>query len=151
MEAKIIVHVGREHCFNLARYIPTHVAAERHNRERAIAAPSSGSLSVGDTVTFEAFHLGRRRRLTSKIVAMERPCFFVDEMQSGAFAFLRHTHRFHEVQDGTLMTDKLEFAAPFGLLGWIAERLFLRRYMIEFLRRHQEEFRKIAEQGPVNG
>ena len=30
---------------------------------------------------------------------------------------------------GSIMTDRVEFTAPFGLLGRIAERLVLRRYL----------------------
>ena len=104
-----------------------------------------GRLLLGETVTFEAMHFGVRQRLTSKIIELDRPYRFVDQMQRGAFAFLRHTHTFQQLPEGTLMHDRLHLAAPLGPIGWIAERLFLARHMRRFLICHQNEFRKIVE------
>jgi ligand-binding SRPBCC domain-containing protein len=85
-------------------------------------------------VTFSARHFGVRQRLTSKITAFDRPWHFRDEMLRGAFAVLRHDHRFEARDDATLMRDEFYFEAPLGLLGRIAERAVLVRYMTEFLR-----------------
>jgi ligand-binding SRPBCC domain-containing protein len=90
-------------------------------------------------------HFGVKQRLTSKIISYDFPHGFIDQMQQGAFYFLRHTHTFVETDGGTLMLDKLDFAAPFGVLGWLAERIFLRQYMLIFIKRHQQEFRRIIE------
>jgi hypothetical protein len=43
------------------------------------------------------------------------------------------------------MTDRLQIAAPFGPLGWLAERLFLATYMKNFLIRKNHELKAIAE------
>jgi ligand-binding SRPBCC domain-containing protein len=100
---------------------------------------------LGDTVTWDAVHFHTRQRLTSKIVEYERPRMFVDEMQRGAFARWRHTHRFVEKTGGTLMSDDVEFASPLGILGKIADAVLLKRYMTRFLVRHNEHFKREAE------
>jgi ligand-binding SRPBCC domain-containing protein len=149
--SEILIAKDIEVVFDLALSIEAHLAAEKHTSERAVGERTAGLLDLGDTITFEAVHLMVRQRLTSKVVEMDRPHRFVDEMQRGAFKSLRHEHVFLPVSGGTLMRDRIEFEAPLGFAGRIAERLFLRRYMLRFLKRHQDEFRKIAEEGPIDG
>jgi ligand-binding SRPBCC domain-containing protein len=87
-----------------------------------------------------------RQRVTSKIVACERPRRFVDEMQRGAFARWRHTHTFGEQVGGTLVTDDVDFASPLGPLGRLADTLLLESYMTRFLLRHNAHFKREAEE-----
>jgi hypothetical protein len=47
--------------------------------------------------------------------------------------------------DGTLMKDEFHFAAPFGILGTIAEWLFLKRYMENFLSERGLALKRLAE------
>ena len=113
--------------------------------EKIISSPPCGLLELGDEVTFEATHFGIRQRLTSKIVQYERPFIFIDQMQSGAFKSLRHEHRFKIEGEFTCMTDVLELEAPFPVLGWIAERLFLAAYMRKLLKERGEQLGAMAE------
>jgi ligand-binding SRPBCC domain-containing protein len=66
-------------------------------------------------------------------------------MVSGAFHSLTHVHEFRPVSDGTLMVDTVEYVAPLGILGQIADALFLKRYMGAFLRRRALFLKAIAE------
>ena len=76
-------------------------------------------------MTWRAHHLGRTWTLTSLITAFEPPHRFVDQQVSGPFAWFRHEHRFEATTAGTRMIDDWSHAAPFGLLGKIADRLVL--------------------------
>jgi hypothetical protein len=131
-----------EVCFDLCLNVNLH---ERAGHGRAVEGVTSGQMFLGDTVTWEAVHFFTRHRLTSKIVAYERPRLFVDEMQRGAFARWRHTHRFVEQQGGTLMIDDVDFASPLGVLGKIADAVLLKNYMTRFLVRHNRYFKQFAE------
>ncbi|HEX8409881.1 MAG TPA: cell division protein, partial [Thermoanaerobaculia bacterium] len=51
----------------------------------------------------------------------------------GAFRSFVHDHYFIEENGVTQMTDVLVFAAPLGILGRIAEKLFLRSYLERLL------------------
>ncbi len=42
---------------------------------------------------------------------------FTDTMLKGPYKFWDHTHEFKIVQDGILMTDKVHYKVPFGILG----------------------------------
>ena len=48
-------------------------------------------------------------------------------MVRGAFVRLVHDHLFVATFSGTQMVDVLDYAAPWGPLGRLAERLFLRQ------------------------
>ena len=134
-----------ELCFDLSRSVDVHMASTDHTGERAVAGITSGMMNLNDEVTWEAKHFWTRQRLTSRITAMERPRMFVDEMQRGAFKRWHHTHTFEARGEGTLMTDDADYASPLGLLGRIADRLFLERYMTRLLQVRNAHIKKVAE------
>jgi ligand-binding SRPBCC domain-containing protein len=143
LETKIDAPVER--VFDLARSIDAHMSTTAGTGERAVEGRTTGLIEAGETVTWEARHLGVRQRLTSKITAMERPHFFVDEMVQGAFATMHHRHEFTADGEGTLMRDTFEFTAPLGPLGWLAEKLFLTAYMKKFLAQRNAKLKALAE------
>ena len=113
-------------CFDLARSVDAHIQSAAGTGEKAVAGRTSGLLELGEEVTWEARHLGVTQRLTSRITAFQPPRHFQDRMIRGAFKSLVHDHYFEPAEDGaTLMVDVLRFQAPFGPLGWLAERLVL--------------------------
>ena len=134
-----------ELCFDLARDVEAHVKTSSSTGERAVAGKTSGLLDLGDVVTFEAVHFGIRQRLTSKIVELDRPSRFVDEMLQGAFASLRHIHEF--VADGVsvVMRDTLTWRSPLGFLGVVADKLFVERHLRAFIVKKQSELKEYAE------
>jgi ligand-binding SRPBCC domain-containing protein len=136
-----------ERCFDLALSVDLHRHSVAHTRERPIAGVTSGVMRLGDSVTWEAVHFGIRQRLTSKITAYERPYRFTDEMVRGAFRELRHAHEFLPQPPGVLMIDRFWFRAPFGLLGWVAERIVLTRYMTGLLLTRNRYLKRLAEAG----
>lgn len=121
--------------FDLARNIDAHVGSMAHTSEQAVAGVTSGLIGAGDDVTWRASHFGIPFRLTSRVTAMDRPHSFIDEQVRGPFRSFRHEHRFTPTDDGTLMVDRVEFTAPFGPLGVLAERLVLARYLRRLLER----------------
>jgi ligand-binding SRPBCC domain-containing protein len=133
-------------CFDLARSVDAHVASTARTREVAVAGVTSGLLTLGDEVTWEATHFGVRQRLRVRITAFEPPRTFTDEMVTGAFRRMRHVHTFEATPDGTVMTDEFDFEAPLGPLGWLAEVLVLKRYMTGFLLRRNVVLKSAAEE-----
>jgi ligand-binding SRPBCC domain-containing protein len=96
-------------------------------------------------VTWEAVHFGVKQHLTTKITAYERPRYFVDEMIQGIFRELQHHHAFVPQPAGTLMIDTFTFRAPLGILGRVAEALFLTRYMRGLLLTRNRYLKHVAE------
>ncbi len=133
-------------CFDLARSVDAHVASTARTREVAVAGVTSGLLTLGDEVTWEATHFGVRQRLRVRITAFDPPRGFTDEMVTGAFRRMRHVHTFEPTPEGTAMTDDFDFEAPLGPLGWLAEVLVLKRYMTGFLLRRNVVLKSAAEE-----
>lgn len=134
-------------CFNLSRSIDLHQASSAETKERAIAGRTRGLIEKGEFVTWEAVHFGVRQNLTVKIRDMKANEYFLDEMQQGAFKRMWHEHRFREQDGRTVMTDIFTFEAPLGIIGTLAERLFLKSYLTRFLQRRNEVIKKTAETG----
>ena len=120
-------------CFDLARDIDFHTRSMAGTGERAVAGRTTGLIGLGESVTWEARHLGVRQRLTSRITAFDRPTHFRDEMTAGAFRSFAHDHRFAERDGGTVMTDEVVFRSPFGPLGWLVDSLFMTGYLRRLL------------------
>jgi ligand-binding SRPBCC domain-containing protein len=133
-----------ELCFDLARDVDVHLRTSASTGERAVGGKTSGLLELGNVVTFEAVHSGIRQRLTSKIVEFRRPDRFVDEMVKGAFASLRHVHEF-DADGPSVVRDTLTWRSPLGLLGVLADTLFVERRMRAFLENRQLEVKAYAE------
>ncbi len=143
IETRINAPIAR--VFDLARSIDAHMASTGDTNERAVAGRTTGLIEAGESVTWEAKHFGVTQRLTVRITDMERPFLLADEMVSGAFSSMQHTHRFSQDNAGTLMKDEFHFTAPLGILGRIAERLFLTRYMKNFLTQRSLVLKQLAE------
>ncbi len=147
IEYSIYVEAPREQCFDLTRNVDVHVQTTSKTKERAIGGVTSGLMEEGDTVTWQATHLGVKQKLTAQITAMDRPYQFTDVMVKGAFHSFTHTHTFTEQGTGTWMKDRFEYRSPFGPLGTLADKLFLEAYMTRFIVGRAEEIKKIAEAG----
>ncbi|WP_162051439.1 SRPBCC family protein [Pontibacter pamirensis] len=136
-----------EVCLDLSRSIDLHTISTKHTGERAVAGVTAGLIEFGETVTWRAKHLGVWQHLTSKITEYDRPHFFVDEMVSGAFKRFRHEHHFKQVNDGTLMLDVFNYTSPLGLVGKLADKVFLKSYMTRLLAERDRVIKQYAESG----
>ncbi|MFL9845347.1 SRPBCC family protein [Flavobacterium rhizosphaerae] len=131
--------------FDLSRSIDLHKISTARTNEEAIAGRTSGLIEMGEEVTWRARHLGITQLLTSKITAFNAPVFFADEMVSGAFKSFRHEHLFKEEEGITVMTDIFEYKSPLGIFGRLADVLFLKRYMYNFLAQRNAIIKSFAE------
>ena len=66
-------------------------------------------------------------------------------MVAGPFASMAHDHRFVEANSTTLMRDVFTYRAPLGVLGSLADRLFLERHLRDFLTTRARILKQTAE------
>ena len=125
IELTTVIRAPRERVFDLARSIDAHLASTGGTEERAVAGVTQGLIDMDDEVTWEARHFRVRQRLTIRVTAFDLPKHFQDVMVSGAFKRMVHDHEFADHPTGTLMSDRFEFESPLGILGKIADWLFL--------------------------
>lgn len=145
IEVKTTIFANVTTCFDLARNIDIHQESMMNSEEKAIAGKISGHINLGEWVSWEAKHFGIVQHLTSRITEFDSPNYFVDEMVYGAFKSFRHKHIFQSIGDATLMIDEFHFKSPYGLLGHLANQLFLKRYMTNLLKTRGNYIKEKAE------
>lgn len=119
--------VGSRELFDISLDIDAHVLSMEQSGERAIAGTTSGTIGLGETVTWRARHFGSWFTMTSQITELDRPARFVDQQVSGPFKTFVHEHRFDPVGDGCRMTDTITVGSP--IFGRLAERTVLVPYL----------------------
>lgn len=145
LEHSLEISAPIERVFDLSRSIDLHQITASHTGERAVAGRTEGLIELGESVSWRAKHLGIWQQLTSKITALKYPDYFCDEMQAGAFESFKHEHFFTTTQTGTLVRDRFSYRSPLGILGKIADVLFLKRYMHNFLYQRNLIIKRYAE------
>jgi hypothetical protein len=117
-----------------------------------ILTPTPISMRDGALVDYTINLRGLRVRWTTIIAHYDPPHSFVDVQLRGPYAYWHHTHSFTEVKGGTLMTDEVRYALPFGPIGAIAHDLWVRRELMkifEYRRRVlAERFKPAAPRKP---
>lgn len=106
-----------------------HVRSMARYGETMVEAPAGGAFTEGSTVTWRARHFGIPFRLRPVVFDIDPPHGFSDRQLSGPFGDFLHEHVFEEHPRGTLMRDTITFRSPFGPIGPIVDRLFMREYM----------------------
>jgi ligand-binding SRPBCC domain-containing protein len=136
-----------EICYKLTLSVDLHKLSTSKTGEHIVDGVREGIMSLNDTVTWKAKHFGIWQNLTTKITETKPFEYFVDEMQKGAFKFMRHEHYFIENEGITTMKDVFNFTSPFGILGTIFNKLILENYMKRFLIERNQMIKEVAESG----
>ena len=139
------INADQTKCFDLARDIDFHQESLRNSNERAIDGKTSGLIELGEFVTWEATHLGQVQHFSSKITQFHRPHSFVDEMISGPFDLMKHEHFFSHKDGVTKMVDIFYYRSPFGLIGHLADWIFLKKYITNLLKKRNSVLKIKAE------
>lgn len=117
-------------CFDLSLDVDFHLESFADADEEIVGGVEAGGMQLGDDVTWRARHFGIWWTMKTRITAFDRPHSFVDEQMNGPFKRFHHLHLFDDLGDGTTeMIDEIQFEAPLGPLGTIAEKLVLGRYL----------------------
>ena len=145
IDLKTQIAAPMERCFDLARSIDVHMASTNQTGEQAIAGVTSGLIGAGETVTWRGRHFGFTVKHTSRITAFTFPSHFQDSMVRGMFLQFCHDHYFETKSDLTVMSDVMEFQAPFGVAGRLAEKMALREHLRSLLEKRNNYIKRVAE------
>jgi ligand-binding SRPBCC domain-containing protein len=53
--------------------------------------------------------------------------YFVDEQRVGPYSMWHHEHKIEPIEGGVLMTDIVSYKPSFGILGLIANSIFIKK------------------------
>lgn len=113
--------------------------------ERVDIITPPGSLEVGTRVILRAKVGPFWIPVEAEHVAYEKNVRFEDVMRKGPFAKWHHKHLFFEHGRGCLLRDEIEYAAPLGPLGRLADPIAVRprlRRMFDY--RHAVTMREVT-------
>ncbi len=144
-ERSVRIDAPIERVFALSLSVDFHLDSFSDTGEQIVGGVRHGTMALGDNVTWRARHFGIWWELTSVITEFDPPNSFVDEQQKGPFKAYRHEHLFTAVGNATEMRDIVEFTAPLGPLGRIAEAVALRRHLEALIDLRNDELRAAAE------
>jgi ligand-binding SRPBCC domain-containing protein len=63
----------------------------------------------------------------TEITDVNEPNYFVDVQRKGPYRLWHHQHFLREVDDGVEMTDEVNYSIPFGLIGRLANAVFVEK------------------------
>lgn len=134
-----------ERVFDLSRSVTLHKISTAHTHEKIVGGKMNGLINEGETVTWQARHLFKERKFTSKVIAMLKPLNFTDKMIRGDFKSFHHEHHFKAAINGTIMIDVLEFESPYGIVGQLLNKFYLKKYLEQLLLKRNKCIKEYAE------
>jgi ligand-binding SRPBCC domain-containing protein len=102
-----------------------------------ILTPLPIEMRRGALINYTIRLFGLRTRWATLITSYHPPYQFVDEQLRGPYSFWHHTHLFTETDDGTLITDTIEYAIAYGWIGRIVHERIVRK-QLEHIFRYRE-------------
>lgn len=140
-----MIEAPTDQVFDLSRSVEIHAASMAKSREQAVGGVTEGMLELGEEVTWRARHFGMTFHMRTQIIDADRPNRFIDEQVKGPFKTWWHLHEFESSPTGTRMVDRIEYELPFGVFGWIADKLILKRHMTGLMEERNQYIKKVAE------
>ena len=114
-----------------------------------ITSDSPDKMYPGLIISYKVSPLfGIKTQWVTEITQVKDRSFFIDEQRVGPYALWHHQHHIEPIEGGVLMKDIVSYQPPFGILGALANRLFIRSKLEEIF-----AFRKVALEkrfGPYN-
>ncbi|MBT2476406.1 SRPBCC family protein [Microbacterium sp. ISL-103] len=141
-----VISAPRETVFALALDTGLHLRSMARYDETMVEAPAGGVFTEGSTVTWRARHFGIPFRLRTIVYDVDPPHGFRDRQLSGPFGAFLHQHVFEEHPEGTLARDTIVFRSPFGPIGRLVDRVFMREYMRALIEERNDHLASEAEE-----
>jgi ligand-binding SRPBCC domain-containing protein len=111
---------------NLEKITPSHLGF------KILSRGHSPQMYAGQIITYHVKPvLGIKLFWMTEITQVNNNIFFIDEQRIGPYKIWHHEHHFKQVDGGVEMTDVITFKSPWGILGNIADALFVRNKVKE--------------------
>lgn len=108
-----------------------------------ILTPQPILMQAGTRIEYRLSLLGIPVHWRTVISVWEPPYRFVDEQESGPFAFWRHEHAFEDEAGAVLMRDRVEYREPLGFLGVVAHHLFVAHSLRDIFAHRQKTLARV--------
>jgi ligand-binding SRPBCC domain-containing protein len=82
---------------------------------------------------------GFKTRWVSEITHVKQGEYFVDEQVFGPYALWHHKHFINVTVDGVEMEDIIDYKAPFGILGQLANAILIKNQLKQIFKYREEK------------
>jgi ligand-binding SRPBCC domain-containing protein len=108
-----------------------------------VLTPRPVAMRPGAVIDYRLRLRGLPLRWRSEITAWDPPRRFVDEQRRGPYRRWAHEHTFEEDRGGTLVRDRVEYAAPGGPLEPLLHRLLVGPDLAAVFAYREEKLREL--------
>ncbi|MEZ5083962.1 MAG: SRPBCC family protein [Bacteroidales bacterium] len=111
---------------NLQRITPKHMGFE------IISDAHNEKMYPGMIITYKVKPLlGIPLTWVTEITQVMEHFYFIDNQKAGPYKFWHHQHFFRKTDKGVEMTDIVNYAAPYGVIGRIMESIIIEKKVKE--------------------
>ena len=123
---------------NLAQITPDHMGF------KITSEPHSEDIYPGQIITYKVSPILRLPMFwMTEITHVIENKLFVDEQRMGPYSMWHHEHHFEVERDKVLMTDIVYYKPPLGIIGNIANALFIRKQLDDVFKYREEAVNRI--------
>jgi len=79
----------------------------------------------------------------TEITQIKEHKYFIDNQIKGPYTIWHHEHHFKEIEDGIEMTDILFYDLPYGILGRLVHKLFVKKKVDEIFHYRDQKIREL--------
>ena len=79
----------------------------------------------------------------TEITQIKEHKYFIDNQIKGPYTIWHHEHHFKEIEDGIEMTDILFYDLPYGVLGRLVHKLFVKKKVDEIFHYRDQKIREL--------
>jgi ligand-binding SRPBCC domain-containing protein len=138
----IFINAPIDRCFLLSTNIEL---VGRTLGMKPLEGKTSGMLVADDRLLWAGWKFGFPQMHEIHVTRYERPAFFQDTMGRGRFKRYQHDHYFYEMDERTVLNDKIRFTMPLGFVGRLVGQFVLVPYLSRRLRKRLVLLRKVAQ------
>ena len=122
---------------NLSKITPKHMGFQ-------ITSGTPVKMHPGQIITYRVSPFpGITTNWVTEITHVSEGIFFVDEQRFGPYRMWHHEHHFESRGEGVLMTDRVSYKLPFGLIGKLAHALLVKGQLQEIFAFREEVLDKM--------
>ena len=122
---------------NLSRITPKHMQFEM------ISTPKK-QISPGQILQYRVSpFLGIKLKWVSEITHVQKNHFFVDKQLYGPYSVWIHKHFIHKIENGVILEDEIHYSPPFGVLGEIMHKLWIKKQLTGIFDYRKEKLNKL--------
>ena len=86
---------------------------------------------------------GIKIKWVTEITQVKKNNYFIDEQRFGPYSFWHHKHFIKEIDNGILMNDIIHYKIPFGFIGIILNKVYIKNKLSKIFKYRESKLNKI--------